>query len=191
MDLVQELGRFHGAMYALKHIDIESFENVKNKLVESRYFERGTNAEWDLRLNLGVKRATKCVRDSVDARNIVTDDFLQHLEALLKNTYEYQRKCVRPVEPIAVICHGDYLRNNIAYRYDVDGKATNAMMFDFQTFRYSSPMVDLTTFMANSTGKLERDQYFWNIFSAYHDAMMKQFLTTTKWNDSNIPEFMK
>jgi hypothetical protein len=46
-------------------------------------------------------------------------------------------------------------------------------MFDFQEMRYSSPMLDLTTFIANSTGYSTRSMNLLSIFKAYHDEMIK------------------
>lgn len=175
----------------MKHKNANQFNDIKNKLVESRYQDCGTVEEWMHRINLGPKRATKSVRQSIDAQKIVPETFLQRIEQMLEGAYDYQRKCVQPVEPVAILCHGDYLRNNIAYRYDASGKATDAMMFDFQTLRYASPMVDLNVFMANSVGCDEREQYFSNILDAYHDSLIKQYLDVTKWNSSNVPEYLK
>lgn len=50
----------------------------------------------------------------------VPEEFLVRLEEVLEDPYNYQKKMVQPVEPLAVFCHGDYLRNNIAYKYADD-----------------------------------------------------------------------
>lgn len=54
------------------------------------------------------------------------------------------------------------------------------MMFDFQTLRYSSPMVDLVTFMANSTGTDVRSTHFSFIFKTYHEEVIKTLMFTLK-----------
>lgn len=98
---------------------------------------------------------------------------------------------MQPREPYAVICHGDYLRNNVAFRYDDRGQATAAMMFDFQTMRYASPMIDLATFMANSTGCDVRNKHFRGIFEAYHAALIAELLANVHgWNADDIPEYL-
>lgn len=184
------MGRFHGNMYALKLTDDSNFNSIKNRLVESRFGCEEANEEWMMRLNFGIRRATQSVRRSTNRENIIPEKFLKQLEEYLSNVYTYQRNCVQPVEPLAVICHGDYLRNNIAYRYNESGKAIDAMMFDFQTLRYASPMIDLSLFMAISTGCDVREKYFWNIFSAYHNALIVEFLATTKWNECDLPPYL-
>ncbi|XP_055311024.1 uncharacterized protein LOC129573705 [Sitodiplosis mosellana] len=189
---VKELGRFHGNMYALKLTDADTFNSIKSQLVESR-FGKGScpSDDWNLWLELSIRRATNSVRASKTEPEIVPESFLKRLEHVLYGTYDYQRNRIQPIEPIAIICHGDYLRNNIAFRYDDDGKAVEAMMFDFQTIRYSSPMVDLCTFIANSTGWEVRDKHFWDIFAAYHKSLIAHFLTTSKWDECDIPTYLK
>lgn len=178
-------------MYALKHTDAQKFESIKSKLLEARYNHNESSDEWTLRLKHGILRATNAVRNSDEFRDLIPEEFLQRIEAVTANVYMYQKRCVQPVEPIAIICHGDYLRNNIAYRYDDDGNAVDAMMFDFQTLRHASPMVDLSTFMSLSTGRIERDQHFWDIFRAYHETLIQSYLASTNLKVFDIPEYMK
>lgn len=189
---VKHLGDFHGSMYALKLTDSDTFNGMKSKLVSAKYREDSTIAiEWRLCLELGMRRATASVRASKVAQNIVPESFLKRLEELLFNAKDYRRRIFEPIEPMAVICHGDYLRNNVAFRYDSSGKAVEAMMFDFQTMGYISPMIDLCTFMANSTGHQVRDKHFSDIFATYHESLITKFLAESKWKENDIPDFLK
>lgn len=179
-------------MYALKLTDIDTFNLIKDKLVANRYREGGrVSDEWYLWLELGIRRATNSVRASREAQSIVPETFLKRFEETMYGSYEYRWKRVRPIEPFAIICHGDYLRNNIAFRYDNNGKAVDAMMFDFQTLCYASPMMDLTTFMANSTGWQVRDKHFYEIFDAYHKSLMENFLRMSNWKGGDFPDYLK
>lgn len=178
-------------MYALKLTDTNTFNAIKSKLVESRYGEgKKPTDDWNLWLELGIRRATNSVRASREAQQIVPESFLKRLEEVMYGVHDYRLKLFQPNEPIAIICHGDYLRNNIAFRYDDDGNAIEAMMFDFQTLCYSSPMIDLCTFITNSTGWEVRDKHFWDIFAAYHESMIAHFLTASKWKECDIPTYL-
>lgn len=55
-----------------------------------------------------------------------------------------------------------------------------AMMFDFQTLRYASPMIDLSTFLANSTGTDVRSTHFSFIFKTYHEEVIKTLMAKLK-----------
>lgn len=63
-----------------------------------------------------------------------------------------------------------------------------AMMFDFQTLRYSSPMVDLATFLANSTGTDVRSTHFSFIFKTYHEEVIKSMMFALKKSRQEIAE---
>lgn len=55
-------------------------------------------------------------------------------------------------------------------------------MFDFQTMCYTSPMMDLVTFIANSTGTDVRRPHFEEIFIAYHEELLN--VLGEKMNDA-------
>lgn len=66
-----------------------------------------------------------------------------------------------------------------------------AMIFDFQTLRYSSPMVDLTTFMSNSTGVDVRSQHFPVIFQTYHNEVIENYCKGSGVNINNVPDYLR
>lgn len=187
---MKQLGEFHGAMYALKLSDTKTFHTMTNQLAIAKQNESDAiTPNWNLVLELSIRRATYSVRTS-SVSNSVPESFLKRLEEVLYGASKYRRKRLEPIEPYAVLCHGDYLRNNIAFRYDADGKAIEAMMFDFQTMCYTSPMIDLCTFMSNSTGYKVRDAHFSDIFATYHESLVAAFVTHSKWHANEIPEFL-
>lgn len=65
------------------------------------------------------------------------------------------------------------------------------MMFDFQTLRYASPMVDFATFIANSTGVDVRSQHFNLMFDTYYDSLISNFCKGADLNKDNVPDFLR
>lgn len=178
-------------MYALKLTDESNFNSMKDCLVEARFSIDGPTTEWMHCLNFGAMRAIQAVEQSPQTKALVPPEFLKRLSEIMRSVYFYQWHCVKPKEPHAVICHGDYLRNNIAFRYDGNGIVNDAMMFDFQTMRYASPMIDMSTFLANSTGYEVRNKHFKHIFKAYHDALTLELLANISgWNQTDIPDYL-
>lgn len=171
--VVRTLGAFHGNMFALKLTKPRMFNGIKNELPEISDHEMRN--EKRIFIHLCIRRAMNNVRASNNNRIIVPEPFLKRLEKLLYGTCTYLCKRSKPIEPFAVIGHGDYLRNNIAFRYESDGNPSESMTCDFQTLRYASPMLDLVVFMANSTGYEVRNKHFSDIFSAYHESLIATF----------------
>lgn len=66
------------------------------------------------------------------------------------------------------------------------------MMFDFQTLRYASPMLDLVVFMVNSTGVAVRRPHFERIFGAYVEAVCGHFTrcTNIRASDDDFPGYL-
>lgn len=187
---VRELGRFHGECYALKEQQRGAFDSMISKFKEARYGTDLGNMKWAEIMKAGPVRALKVTRESIFNESI-PEEFLQKIAKLAADPWEYSKKSVKPEEPLAVICHGDYLRNNIAFKF-ADGehpdKPTHAMMFDFQTLRYASPMIDLAVFIANSTGYDVRQKHFETIFKTYHDELVQTLCSIIKANPADLPQ---
>lgn len=111
------MGRFHGEFYAVKHTEPSKFDALKANFEESRFRFEHTSDEWDTLLKIGPKRAMQSVRNNNSVEQVIPERFLCKLEKMLADPFNYQRRSVQPKEPLATLCHGDYLRNNIAFLY--------------------------------------------------------------------------
>jgi hypothetical protein len=75
-----------------------------------------------------------------------------------------------PKEPLAVLCHGDFCRNNILFRYD-SGKPCDAVLFDLQQVKFASPSIDLSLFMYLNTSSELRTHRWDDLFGEYHTTL--------------------
>jgi len=182
---VKELGQFHGECYVLKETKPDVFNGIVSKMREARYadFHDG----WGIVLKAIVQRAVEAAKKRFG--NELPETFLAAVQSRLGEPGQFGMDSIKPVEPLAVITHGDYLRNNIAFRYENDDptqKPIEAMMFDMQTMRYCSPMLDLATLMANSvTHELRTPTHLSTILRTYHQALLG---VLTKGLGNNVPD---
>ncbi|KAH8252464.1 hypothetical protein KR032_000141 [Drosophila birchii] len=211
MIAVEYLGQFHGFTYAIKHKNPEQFSQLTSDLKESRYATDEIHHDWSVTMQTSIKRAAKAV---ATYQPQIDEEFVKKLCFLISDYTSYGKQRVAPREPLATLCHGDYVRNNVAYKYDdrpedvfftkiVDGQflriplAINykppefpleIMMFDYQTLRVSSPMIDLAVFLAVSLYADVRYKHFDAIFERYCFSLYGSYTKHTK--DSKIPDFM-
>ena len=115
--LVRELGKFHGECYALKESNRGLFHIITKGFKESRY-SRDVDPIYGATMKVSPKRGTHAIREHPELKRIIPEEFLKKIDELSDDMWEYYKKIVQPREPLATICHGDFLRNNIAFKYD-------------------------------------------------------------------------
>lgn len=115
---VEELGHFHGEMYAMKHTENIHFKDILNKLKEPRWSIDHISEGYNAQLEMGPIRAVKVFKES-DLGKKVDNKLLEKLLEYVKVPLTFLQKILKPREPLATLCHGDYLRNNIAFKMDV------------------------------------------------------------------------
>ncbi|KAH8309043.1 hypothetical protein KR059_005375 [Drosophila kikkawai] len=181
---VNYLGKFHGFAYALKHKYPERFAQLTSGLRESRYASDEVHPDWKLTGETGIKRAAKAV---ATYQPQIDEEFVKKFSVLIADSTQYGRQRVAPREPLATLCHGDYVRNNVAYKYNDGEEPEEIMMFDYQTLRVSSPMIDLSVFLAISVYADVRYANFDAIFDEYCSALDGSYKNHT---NQEVPESM-
>lgn len=107
------------------------------------------------------------LRDS-DASGDYADSRLDGVRRMLDGNSETMTELLRPDEPLAVLCHGDFCRNNLLFRYDeTTGRPLDAVVLDPAQARYASPAVDLSFFLYMNTTDADRTEHWDDYVAAY------------------------
>jgi len=167
---MRELGRFHGKGYVMKEMQREKFFDIVSRIQEVRFTKRADNI-YEFACNIKTLRAVEYLRSQ--GHDAV---FCDKMEALFSNAFdEVMMKTVQPLEPLATLCHGDFTLTNILFKTEDDGQY-RTMLIDFALIRYSTPAVDLSTYLFLSCSNEMRKDKFSEIMRAYHDALKEYLL---------------
>ncbi|XP_067634164.1 uncharacterized protein [Eurosta solidaginis] len=175
---IRNLGTFHGIGFALRHKNRAEFDRITKDLKETRYERKTIHPNFQIQITTSAERvviATKKYQPHVDS------EFLERYKRLTQEYVLFGRQMVKPVEPFVTLCHGDYLRNNIAFKYSENSEEPNdSLTFDLQTMRLCSPMLDFVTFLSLSCYTATRYEYFDQIFEEYYNQLTKTFKENTE-----------
>ncbi|XP_063225531.1 uncharacterized protein LOC134532702 [Bacillus rossius redtenbacheri] len=78
-----------------------------------------------------------------------------------------------PEEPLAVLCHGDFNRNNLLFGYGEDGVPTSLVLIDFQLATYCSPGVDLSLLLFLSASAEVRRLHWDELLLEYRTSLLE------------------
>ena len=194
---LEGLARFHALSYGAKKKDSRYFEErVVAQIRDGRRFmkKQTTSDAITEGYQINMSHIAKMVFDKFNEKQreewgLYTEK-LERVRRRVENGPELIRELLVPEEPLAVLCHGDFNRNNIMFRYDSDNKPCDVKFIDFQTPFYASPAIDLSFFLfVNASPELWATR--WNdMFSVYHRTLLdtlSEFLNCSQ--ETLQPEF--
>lgn len=158
--------RFHALSYTAKTVDPVGFQDAVSGIGDLL---------WDVDGTLWCKRNPLAINGKIGVNRLLERDghryrdnpHLRRFEELIADEDYALRKAFESREPMAVVCHGDFNRNNVLFRYGPDGRAVDAMPFDFAMAKYGSPALDLSFFVFMNTTKSMRDAHYDDLLDAY------------------------
>ncbi|XP_011702243.1 PREDICTED: uncharacterized protein LOC105458550 isoform X2 [Wasmannia auropunctata] len=164
---MREIGRFHGKGYVMKELQKEKFFDIVKQLQDSRY---GTNDDFKIFVNSQAMRAVEYLR-----RHDHDAVFCDKMEALLSNAFdEVMMKTIKPLEPLSTLCHGDFTLSNVLFK--TENGRHDAILIDFALCTYSTPVVDLSTYLCLCCPNELKGDKFFGIMRVYHDALKNYLL---------------
>lgn len=160
---MSKLGKFHALSYIAKKESPDEFYKLGKALKESTW----TGGET---FHTIMRACFHRPAEYLIGQGKHVDVLRRLLKSFDSGINEFMMKLVTPREPYAVICHGDFCRNNVLFAYS-EGKPRDVRFFDIATSRYSSPAVDISFFLLlNASGKTRRDRWD-DLLAVYHSAL--------------------
>lgn len=157
--------------YRAKHVDRVKFMDLVAKVKDTQWNDDG---QW-LSIGRGLEDLLSLALDKLTVRrgNGGKDDQRVHRfrTELLADSSSTLKRVMEPVEPLSVLCHGDFNRNNLLFRYDDGGRPVDALAFDMATTRYASPVLDLSFFLYMNTDRRIRDDHWDALLDEYCAAL--------------------
>jgi thiamine kinase-like enzyme len=130
----------------MKESQFDVFSDIVKNIINLRYSdENATSNKFFRSISVFSKRVIRTLRK----RNY-DPIFTKKIEALFDDGFSsIMMECVKPIEPLATIIHGDCTINNILFRMhgNEETESLEAMLVDFALIMYSSPALDIVTFI--------------------------------------------
>lgn len=151
--------------YRAKHKDPVGFAELVSRVKETQLLD---NEDWMIRGDSLVRLFSVTLDKLAERRGGDEDERACRFRAEhLGNALQTLRQTMVPDEPLAVLCHGDFNRNNLLFLYDDDGQPVDALAFDLATVRYGSPALDLSFFLYMNTDSRTREAHWDELLDTY------------------------
>lgn len=160
----KKLGRFHALSYAAKHRDLNSFMNKVNQIKEVHYL----NEQKDILKKYYKPSMMRGVLPLLKEPEYVK--ILENFRCKINEPFNLMKDLIHSEEPLAVVCHGDFCRNNVLFKYQ-DDKPIDVKFFDLATSRYASPVIDISFFLFLNVPSEIRNKHWDDLLEIYHNAL--------------------
>lgn len=176
---LEGLARFHAMSYAMKKKDLRKYEErIVTQIRDPRRFmkKQATFESMDEGYSRFLRYSTMLLLDKFEEMQLneggLYTEKINRLMERIGNISELLSELLSPDEPLAVLCHGDFNRNNMLFRYDSNKRPSGVKFFDFQNPYYASPAIDFSFFMfVNASPELWATCWD-DMFSRYHRTLL-------------------
>lgn len=168
---LQSLGRFHAASYIMKSIDKATFMRKVSSLKEIRNWVYDPA---DTFQNFLAKNGERGIRylESIPQYK----DKLESIREFLTNITNNLPRLFETNE-VSVLCHGDFCRNNMFFKYEKsecnvnDEVPNNVKFFDMANITHASPVIDIAFFLYLNTVQEQRVHHWDSMIRGYYNSL--------------------
>ncbi|XP_065223461.1 uncharacterized protein LOC135847723 [Planococcus citri] len=167
--MMRKLGEFHAYSYKAKNTAPDLFYPMVSIFQENNLFVNKETLHNELQI-LAARGFELLLQDPDYAQ------LASRIETMIENADDTFRKILTSDgdNPISVITHGDYLRNNLMFRYK-NNIPDDLIMIDMATYRYASPVIDLAIVLYINTDQETRSKYWDKLIDEYYTALKGKF----------------
>lgn len=182
------LGSFHALSYFTKERNLDSFKNTVVGPIEETNYAKDNVEMARLIFPIAQRRVLDMLDGKLGSATPERSAGIERLRAIYeRDPYDLLLDLVKPVEPLAVLCHGDFLRNNVLFRYE-DAAAVDMKLIDFQTIRYASPAIDISLFIGMNTSHELRSEHFEQLLLVYHNSLRRTLAALLGVSEQQLPQ---
>ncbi|XP_065215219.1 uncharacterized protein LOC135841926 [Planococcus citri] len=166
--IVKKLAHFHAYSYYAKSKSPREFYSLVSNLINTNYTDTKEKLGF---ININSDHHIDVI--SKDERYAKKAEFIR---GILKDADEFMCRMFKTArEPMAVLCHGDFLRNNVMLKYNAAGQPVDVKFFDLPCCRYCSPIIDLALILYMNTDQKTRDLYWNELIDVYCSSLQEPF----------------
>lgn len=168
MLMMRKLGQFHAFSYKAKTSIPELFYPLVNSIPETNFL-----VNWELRNRIRFvgQRGVKHMQ-----RDPKYEKYTQRINTMLEKADDIYVDILTgdKTNPLSVLCHGDYLRNNVLFRYEND-MPVDLIIIDLATCRFTSPVLDLLGVLYMTCDQQTRNTLWNTLIDEYYTALKETF----------------
>lgn len=196
--MIKNIALYHSVSYALKIRKDPKLEELASQLAKFPYYteEGGELLSYKRLITVGMNRLFELVEKNPKYQ--LSETFVADVKRLKEKHFDCTGKLmqsfINPDDDFSIILHGDYVRNNVLFKYDnPEGfdNPTNIKMYDFQEIRYATPVIDLAFFMYMNTPESLRAKLWDSLLQLYHDTLIESLTHILKCdkNDERLKPY--
>ncbi|XP_065203376.1 uncharacterized protein LOC135833439 [Planococcus citri] len=169
--MMRKLGQFHAHSYKARNTMPDLFHPLVSNYCHETNFV--VNGELPGFLAKVCQRGLQHLKRDPDP---VYSDFITKIDEMIQDSENISKRILTGGgnNPVSVIVHGDYLRNNVMFKYE-NNVVDDLVMVDMATCRYGSPVIDLLNVMYLHANQKMRNEHWNDLINEYYTALRETF----------------
>lgn len=165
VNVMTTLAKFHATSVALHEKNPELIEEVGRKFVFTDDIAQENREQFSAIFEKNLICTARAV-NTFEGYQHFSEKILQQVDTLWDRMVIMSSK----KKHVKVLNHGDLWTNNILFKYDELGKVVDVKLIDLQLCKYSTPGVDIQTFLASSAEAKVRENAYCDLVNTYRET---------------------